>query len=114
VDRNGGTAVITRAVGLFYDRMLADPSLAGWFEGVDMTALRTHQRAFLIAALGGPDAYGGRDLRSAHAGLGIDDTAYDAALVHLVAALAEAGVDAVAAAGMRSRLEGLRHQIVAA
>jgi hemoglobin len=114
VDRTGGTAVISRAVDLFYSRMLADPALSGWFDGVELPELRSHQRAFLIAALGGPEAYSGRDLRTAHEGLGIDDASYDAALVHLVAALQEAGVDAVAVTRMRRQLESLRHQIVAA
>ena len=114
MDRTGGTAVIGRAVDLFYDRMLADPALAGWFDGVDLTALRAHQRSFVIVALGGPDAYAGRDLRTAHHGLEIDDPSYDRAVAHLLTALQEAGVDAVAVTGMRGTLERLRHQIVAA
>jgi truncated hemoglobin YjbI len=44
------------AVDRFYDRLLADPQLAGFFDSVDMRRQRAHQKAFLAMPLGGPRA----------------------------------------------------------
>ena len=48
--------------------LLADPRLEHFFAGVDLDALEAHQRAFIAAALGGPQLFGGRDMAAAHAG----------------------------------------------
>jgi hemoglobin len=57
-----------------------------------MRQLKRHQRAFIAGALGGPDLYRGRDMGSAHAGLGITSQAFDRVVAHLADALASAGV----------------------
>ncbi|MDX1648636.1 MAG: group 1 truncated hemoglobin [Myxococcota bacterium] len=71
-ERLGGEAAITRLMGDFYDRVLADPELAPFFEGVEMDKLRRMQREFFAAALGGPVLYSGRGLAEVHAGRGIE------------------------------------------
>ena len=53
-ERLGGMVSIDVAVDRFYDRLLADPDLAGFFDQVDLRRLRAHQKAFLAMALGGP------------------------------------------------------------
>ena len=45
---------------VLYRRVLADPELAPWFEGIDLDRLKAHQRSFLAAAFGGPRVFGGR------------------------------------------------------
>lgn len=92
-ERIGGPGGAAAAVSVFYQRVIADPMLAPWFEGVDMDRLATHQRWFLAAALGGPDRFTGRDLGTAHHGLGITDAAFDRVAEHLTAALTEVGVE---------------------
>jgi hemoglobin len=49
-------------------------------------------RAFLTAALDGPQAYEGRDLGAAHADLGITEAEWDATVGHVVATLESLGV----------------------
>src|SRR3954447_25671003 len=83
-ERIGGDDIVRPAVRLFYQRMLADSLLSGYFTGVDIPRLRAHQRAFVSAALGGPRLFVGRPLEMAHRGLGIDDLAFDAMVDHLV------------------------------
>ena len=83
---------IRRAVDLFYERLLADPGLSGMWHGTDMQRLRAHQRAFLIQALGGPALYSGRDMKTAHRGLGVTDEQFDRTVVHLIESLTEVGV----------------------
>lgn len=109
----GGNAGVKTAVSIFYSRVLDDSDLAAWFDGVDLTRLRAHQRAFLSAALGGPDLFAGRDLATAHDGLAITDEAYDGVVEHLASTLHDLGLGGSAIAEVRSRLEALREQVVA-
>jgi truncated hemoglobin YjbI len=101
-DRLGGAPAITAAAELFYRKVLADPLLAPYFGDVDMERQVAKQAAFLTMALGGPDQYTGRDLRTAHAGLaGLTDGHVDRVIGHLAQTLRELGVaeDDIAAAG---------------
>jgi hemoglobin len=72
----GGSAALDAAVTHFYQRLLADESLVGYFDGIDLDRLKRHQRAFLSMALGGPNEYKGRNMAAAHAGLGITNQAF--------------------------------------
>jgi hemoglobin len=66
-ERLGGHTAIEAAVVRFYEKVMADPGLAAFFEGMDMGAQIHKMIAFLTVALGGPHNYSGRDLRTAHA-----------------------------------------------
>ena len=91
-DDIGGAAAVTVAVTVFYTRVTDDPELAPWFGGVDIERLKAHQRAFLTAALGGPDLFTGRTMEAAHAGLGITIEAFDRVLEHLAYTLFDLGL----------------------
>src|SRR5262245_32431588 len=94
-ERLGGEAAVAAAVPLFYDKVMADPSLARYFEKLDMDAQIHKQIAFMTMVFGGPSDYTGRDLRSAHASLlkkGLGDAAFDAVATHLRSTLEELGV----------------------
>ncbi len=88
-ERIGGVPAIKAAVENFYDRVLADPMLAPFFEGVNMRWLKGRQNAFFIQALGGPAVYKGRSMRRAHAKLPIEHRHFDQVAAHLVDALTE-------------------------
>ena len=101
-DRIGGPPAVAAAAELFYRKVLSDPVLAGYFDDVDMDRQAAKQAAFLTMALGGPNGYTGRDLRTAHAPLaGLTDEHVDLVIGHLAATLSELGVapDDIAAAG---------------
>ncbi|MGY1773880.1 group I truncated hemoglobin [Blastococcus sp. SYSU D00813] len=116
----GGAPALDVAVTILYDRVVADPSVAPWFDGVDVPALRRHQRDFLTVVLGGPDALGtaaryrGRELQRAHAGLAIDDAAFDRVRDHLLATLRELGTPPDRLAEVGARVDALRAQVVSA
>ncbi len=79
----GGEAAVDAAVDIFYRRVLADERIAHHFESVDMDVQREKQKAFLTFAFGGPNAYSGRDMRNAHARMGLRETDFDAVMEHL-------------------------------
>jgi hemoglobin len=110
----GKETSIAAVVNDFYERILADPKLAPYFADTDMSRLRAHQAAFIVAATGGPKAYTGRDMSAAHAGLNITDAAFDAVAGHLVAALTAAGVGEEAVTAVASAILPLRPSIVTA
>lgn len=80
-DRLGREAAIEAAVVLFYEKVMADPELARFFDGLDMQAQIKKQIAFMTMAFGGPSRYTGRELRTAHAPLvarGLNESHFDA------------------------------------
>lgn len=79
---------------------------------MDLGRQKSHQRAFMAAALGGPQAFAGRDMAAAHAGLNITDGAFDAVVAHLAGALADLGVPDEEIAQIAAVLAPLRAQIV--
>ncbi|MBR7828569.1 group 1 truncated hemoglobin [Actinospica sp. MGRD01-02] len=72
-ERIGGGPALQLAVGEFYELVLADEELKGFFAETDLAQLKKHQAALLASVLGGPSAYAGRDMVDAHAGLGITE-----------------------------------------
>lgn len=111
-DAIGGRDAVSTAVDIFYVKVLDDPLLAPYFEGTDIDKLRTHQRAFLTAALGGPEAYEGRSMADAHRGLAITDTAFGQVAAHLSDTLTELGVDDDTVGAIVGQVAGLRDDIV--
>ena len=91
-ERIGGARAVSAVVASFYEKVLNDPDLASYFEGVDMTALRRHQALLISQVLGGPTEYDGRELSQAHASLHVTGEAFDRVVEHLVASLQEGGV----------------------
>jgi hemoglobin len=111
-DAIGGRDAVAAAVDLFYEKVLADPTLAPYFEGIDMDRLRSHQRAFLTAALGGPEAYEGKAMADAHQGREITDAAFDRVATHLSSTLTELGVDDDTVGAIIGQIAGLRGDVV--
>lgn len=70
-DRLGGATVVAEIVQEMYYRVLNDPELSPFFEGVSMDRLRQMQFHFLASAFDGPAEYSGSDLTRIHAGRGI-------------------------------------------
>jgi truncated hemoglobin YjbI len=93
-DLLGGDRQAMRAVtDAFYRKVLADDLLVPYFAGVDMDRQASMLAEFLAMAFGGPHAYDGRDLRTAHAQLpGLADPHFDRVLGYLAGTLREFGV----------------------
>lgn len=91
-ERLGKSDAITAVVGKFYELVLADDSLAPFFEDVDLKRLKRQQVQFLSQAFGGPARYRGRGMKEAHANLSIEQHHFDSVAAHLIAAMQELGV----------------------
>jgi hemoglobin len=91
-DTIGGEPALTIVVDDFYDRVMGDPELSGFFAGTNMNRLKGRQVEFFAEALGGPVTYSGASMRDAHAGRGIGQQHFDLVAGHLVSSLAAAGV----------------------
>src|SRR5690349_11634655 len=87
----GGSDGISRLIDVFYSRVLADPELKPFFEGVGMTKLRRMQVELFSAALGGPQKYSGRPMAHAHRHLKIGLQDYQRFIRHLFDTLDDAG-----------------------
>ncbi|MBQ1046968.1 group 1 truncated hemoglobin [Micromonospora sp. C51] len=112
-ERIGGAASVKAAVELFYDRVLADEELAGYFAEVDMAGQRRHLALMLTVVLGGPNEYTGRDLASAHQPLNIPVAHYVMVGEHLTATLTQLGVPGDIIADVQAVLAQVQDQVVA-
>jgi hemoglobin len=94
-EKLGGEAAIDAAVDIFYEKVMADKRINGFFGGIDMDKQAKKQKAFLTYAFGGPNNYSGRTMRNAHARLvkqGLNDSHFDAVMENLGATLKELNV----------------------
>jgi hemoglobin len=111
-ERIGGAPAVAAAVDGLYARIVADPDLSSYFEGVDMERLQAHQRAFISGALGGPERYQGRRLDDAHRRLDITPEAFATVADHLVETLVALGVEPSVVAAVADAVGSLQPQVV--
>ncbi len=65
---------MTEVVRKFYQNVLADESVNGFFSSTDMSVLAKSQATFMIQAFGGPKVYkGNSDMAAVHKGMNISD-----------------------------------------
>lgn len=110
----GGPTTIQAATERFYDRVLQDENLRHFFEGADMTHLRSRQAMF-VSMLFRATVYTGKNIRDAHARSrdhGLNDGHFDLFLQHFRAALEEAGVKPENAEIIRKRLDSQRGAVL--
>jgi hemoglobin len=88
--RLGGYDAIAAVVDDFFGRLAGDPLFARFFMGHStQTKARIRQLTVdqLCAITGGPCVYIGRDMKTAHAGLGINEAEWETSVKHLAATL---------------------------
>jgi hemoglobin len=108
----GGTEALKIAVDRFYERVLADPQLQHYFDGVDIPRVKRHQVLLFSQVLGGPAQYDGRALGAAHAGLDITGADYDRVVEHLIGTLQDLGVDSSVLGAVEGVVADVRPDIV--
>jgi len=111
----GGEPAMNAAVDIFYRKVLSDDRISQFFDGVDMDRQASKQKAFLTMVFGGPHAYTGKDMRSAHAHLvtrGLTDAHFDAVVENLGATLKELGVADAMIAQVAAVAESVRGDVL--
>ncbi|MGE5658431.1 MAG: group I truncated hemoglobin [Actinomycetota bacterium] len=111
-ERLGGQPAIEQVVDDFYQRVLADETVSGFFAHTDMEKQRRHQTAFISYALGGPNRYSGRSMEKSHAGLNLQPVHFDAIVKHLGGALAAKGVTSEDIEAVKERVLTLREAVL--
>ncbi len=111
-DLVGGGPAIKAVVDRFYELLLGDPRLAGFFAETDMSQLKRHQVLLVSQVMGGPAQYDGRDLQQAHERLDISGDDFTLVVSYLGQALGEAGVPAEIVARVGAALAGTKADIV--
>ena len=86
-DRLGGKPAITAVVDDFVGRVAADNRINGKFANADIPRLKMMLVDQICQASGGPCTYTGRDMKTAHAGMGINSSEFDTLVRDLVATL---------------------------
>lgn len=107
LDLMGGRSAVTAAVDLFYEKVLADPELAPFFEGINMDHQCKRQVSFLCSVMAGTSKFTETYMRNAHRRLveekGLSEDHFDLVATHLISALDELNVS-----------EGVVQEVVAA
>ena len=91
----GGESAVSATVDLFYDKVLADPEVNYFFDGMMMNGQKKMLRHFVTFAFGGPNDYTGTGMREAHTRQveqGLKEFHFDRIMDHLGSTLQELGV----------------------
>lgn len=83
-DRLGGQGAIQAVVEDFVGNVAADERINRFFATTDIARLKRLLAEQICAGSGGPCAYSGRDMKSAHAGMAIQGIHFDALVGDLV------------------------------
>ena len=111
-DRLGGAEAVKQIVDGMYQRVLSDPELSPFFEGVELDRLRKMQYEFIASALGGPVTYGGTELQAVHRGRGITQKHFAKFVGHMATAMEQQGASKHDVDEMLGRLAMYRDRIV--
>jgi hemoglobin len=110
----GGEQGVTAAIEQFHHRLLADPTLAPAFAGLDMVTLRRHHIQLVSYLLGGPgpQPVSAAGLRAAHTPHKVTADQFTAVVAHLVAALPQDPQTQQAVPNIVERLNWLQPHVV--
>jgi hemoglobin len=86
-DRLGGKDAIGAVVDAFMVKVAADKRVNRYFWNADAVGLRQALIEQICSASGGPCIYGGRDMKTAHAGMNIKQGEFVAVVEDLIGAL---------------------------
>ncbi len=115
--RLGGYDALAAVTDDFVGRLAGDPSLGRFFKGHGTDSIHRIRQLVvdqLCAATGGPCLYIGRDMKTAHAGMGIAEADWSASVIHLVATLDKFKVPAKEKQEVLALVSSLKPDIVSA
>ncbi len=111
-DRLGGKDAITAVVDKFVGIVVADDRINGFFKNADAANLKKQLVDQICSATGGPCKYEGKDMKTAHAGMGVKEADFNALVEDLVKALDEFKVPEKEKGELLTALGGMKGDIV--
>jgi hemoglobin len=111
-DRLGGKGAITAVVDDFVGNVAGDKRINGYFAKTNVPHLKAELVDQICAATGGPCTYTGKDMKTAHKGMGISDADFNALVEDLVKSLNKFNVPAKEQNELLGILGPLKPQIV--
>ncbi|WP_455287434.1 group I truncated hemoglobin [Cupriavidus necator] len=111
-DRLGGIQAITAVVDDFVGNVAADTRINAKFANANLPRLKMRLVEQICAGAGGPCTYSGRDMKTAHAGMGITNSEFDALVEDLVKSLTKFKVPPQEQKELLSLLGPMRKDIV--
>lgn len=113
--RLGGYDALAAVTDDFIGRLATDKQLAKFFTGHSKDSLQKIRQLVvdqLCAATGGPCVYIGRDMKTAHRGMGISESDWNVSVGHLVATLDKFKVPAKEKDEVLAAISSLKGDIV--
>ena len=107
-----GQAGIQRVSDSLVDRAAADPRIAEIFRNQDLVRLKRTLAEQFCYLLDGPCAYSGRDMKTAHKDLGVQDADFNALVEDLQWAMNREGVTFRAQNKLLAKLAPMRRDVV--
>jgi hemoglobin len=111
-DELGGAAGVATALDQFYPKVLADPTLSQFFDGVDIEDLKKRIGSFMAGVLGGESDYAGPTLRAVHSGMAINDEIFDRFVGRFEGVLTELGAGTEQITQVLALLNGARGEVL--
>jgi hemoglobin len=111
-DRLGGQSAIVAVVDDFVANVTADPRVNGFFATTDLSRFKQWMVQLVCLGSGGPCIYTGRDMKTAHAGMGITDADFDAVVSDLTMSLEKFKLPAREKNELLGLLATMRYDIV--
>ena len=111
LEQFGGREGLVALMEVFMQRLLADPRTRPFFAEADQAAVKRHLVEQFCVILGGDCTYTGRDMKTAHAGMGVDRAAFNALVEDLQAAMRERGIPFRAQNKLLAKLAPMHREI---
>lgn len=105
-------AGIDRIIDDFVTRISTDPRIAQRFQGADIGHLRAALKAQICYLVGGPCTYAGKDMKSAHATMGLQNRDFNDLAEDLQKAMDKEGVSFQAQNQLLAKLAPMQRMIV--
>lgn len=103
---------IDRLIDDFVGRISTDPRIAQRFQGADLPHLRLELKAQVCYLVGGPCTYEGKDMKSAHASMGLQNRDFNALAEDLQKSMDKEGVSFQAQNQLLAKLAPMQRAIV--
>lgn len=112
-ERLGGKPAIQAVVDDFIGNVAADNRINGFFANTNIQRLNTMLVNQICEATGGPCKYTGRSMKDAHAGMGVQDSHFNALVEDLVKSLSKFDVPEKEKNELLTALAAMKGDIVA-